>query len=64
MRAALYSMIRGLFYCPLGRHRWEEAGVKEDFANYTKTTTYNCLDCPRIKTKTELLRGGNHDRRN
>jgi len=58
MRAAIYSLIRGLFCCPFGRHRWEKVGTREDFAKCTKVTAYGCKDCFAIKNKTELLRGG------
>ena len=64
MRAAIYSLIRGLFCCPLNKHRWEKVGTREDFAKYTKVTAYGCKDCSAIYTKTELLRAGNHARRN
>jgi len=57
MIARIYSVLRGIFCCPRGKHRMEVVAEREDFALYIKTTVKNCKDCPYVVTKDELLRG-------
>jgi len=58
MIATIYSVLRGIFCCPRGKHRMEVVAEREDFALYIKTTVKNCKDCTHVSTHDGLLKGG------